>query len=86
MANENIYPKGITFFNKRENAPDFVKGSIVISPTELINWMKENKHLLKNSEKYGQQFVFTATDNGLKVDTWKPNQTSQPKKESDLPF
>lgn len=74
---EKIYPKGINFFNKRDNAPEFVKGSIVITPKQLIDWMTENKQLMKDSEKYGKQFVFQVTDKGLSVDTWKPSEKKE---------
>lgn len=77
MSN-NIYPKGITFFPPRQNAPEWVKGTIIVTPNDLYKWIKENEALLVESEKYGKQITFQATDKGLKVDTYKP----KPKEET----
>jgi hypothetical protein len=72
MSETKIYPKGIAFFAPRENAPTWVKGSILINPNELVKWMEGNKQLLIESEKYGKQYKLQVTDKGLQVDTWKP--------------
>jgi hypothetical protein len=72
MSEKKEYPKGISFFAPRENAPQWVKGSILINPNELVKWMEGNKQLLIESEKYGKQYKLQVTDKGLQVDTWKP--------------
>jgi hypothetical protein len=74
MSETKIYPKGIAFFAPRENAPQWVKGSILINPNELVKWMEGNKELLVESEKYGKQYKLQVTDKGLQVDTWKPEE------------
>jgi hypothetical protein len=74
MSETKIYPKGIAFFAPRENAPTWVKGSIIITPNDLFKWLKENESLLIESEKYGKQIKLQVTDKGLQVDTWKPTK------------
>jgi hypothetical protein len=83
MAEAKIFPKGITFFAPRENAPTWVKGSVIVNANEFFAWMQANKDLLKESEKYGKQFKFIVTDKGMQVDTWKPTQ--QAKQETKTP-
>jgi hypothetical protein len=79
MSETKIYPKGISFFAPRENAPQWVKGSILINPNELVKWMEGNKQLLVENEKYGKQYKLQVTDKGMQVDTWKPtNDYKQP--------
>lgn len=73
-----IYPKGINFFAPRQGAPEWVKGSIIISPNELFKWLKENPDLITEHEKHGKQIRLTATDKGISVDTWKPTPKEQP--------
>jgi hypothetical protein len=82
--NENTKPKpifaeGIRFFRPRENAPEFVKGQIVIERQTLIDFIKRNGNddivrldLLKSKDK-GTLY--------LTLSTWKPTQ----KKEDDVP-
>jgi hypothetical protein len=72
MAEEKIYPKGISYFDKRENAPEWVKGSLVISINQFTEWLNANSNLITEHEKYGNQIKFTLTEKGLQVDTWKP--------------
>ena len=91
MAEQKIYPKGISFFQPRENAPTWVKGSIIITPNELFKWLKENESLLTENEKYGKQLRLQVTDKGVQVDTWKPNSEPKPRNEPNdesqgLPF
>lgn len=66
-----IYPKGITFFPKKENAPTWVVGTIIITPAQLEQWVRENASILTDSEKYGKQLKLQVTDKGLQVDTWQ---------------
>ena len=74
MNNTKIYPKGISFFPPKENAPTWVKGSLIITPRPLIEWLKENESVLVESEKYGKQLRLQVTDKGVQVDTWKPKE------------
>lgn len=43
---DQVLPKGIRLFNKHANAPDFVKGSIVITLNELVQFAKDNPSYL----------------------------------------
>jgi len=91
MSNTKIYPKGISFFPPKENAPSWVKGSLIITPRQLIEWLKENESVLVQNEKYGKQLRLQVTDKGVQVDTWKPNAEAKPKgnepnDENPLPF
>jgi|688.fasta_scaffold339319_3 hypothetical protein len=91
---DKVYPKGISFFKPSKNAPDFIIGSLVISPNELFAWLKENPDAITEHEKYGKQVKFTLTDKGVQLDTWKPTaSTAQPqqgfankKDDSNFPF
>ena len=78
---DTIYPKGLRLFPPREGAPDFVKGTLIVTLNELINFGKENDHLL--TEYNGQKQLkcqLLEGDKGiyLKVDTWKPEPNQQP--------
>lgn len=97
MENKKIYPKGIRTFAPRGEAPEYILGSMIITPNELFEWLKEQK---KHASEYNgnTQFRFTIIEgkedeNGLKspylvLDTFKPNtQQSIPQSGSDdLPF
>jgi len=67
-----IYPKGVAFFKPREGAPEWVKGSLIISVKDFFDWANENADLLIHNEKYGKQLKLTLTEKGVQVDTWKP--------------
>ena len=75
MAQDKVYPKGLMAFAPHANAPQWVKGSIVITPEELVKWMEENPNHLRNSEKYGMQLKLQLTENNgklsLSVDTYQ---------------
>ena len=93
MSEKKIYPKGIMAFPPHEKAPSFVKGSIVITPRQLVDWIKENPALLMQYKEEKQlRLQLTQGQDGklsLSVDTWKPNSQAAPKKEEpkdDLPF
>lgn len=74
MSNQNIYPKGITFFAPRQGAPEWVKGTMIVTPNDFFKWLKENESLLTESQ-YGKQIKFQLTDKGIKVDTWQPSKS-----------
>ena len=93
---DTIYPKGLRTFPPREKAPDFVKGSLIITPRELVDFIKDNPHLLTeyNGNKQLRCNILEG-DKGLyfTVDTYKPDANQQPEPEpeadgnnSDLPF
>lgn len=79
---EKIYPEGMRAFSKRDNAPDFVVGTLVITPNDLIEWLKKNQSLLTEYEGKKQLKLQILNGNKglyLQVDTWK-------KEEEKLPF
>jgi len=93
MAETKIYPKGIMCFEKHKNAPDFVLGSMVITPNQLMAWLRENEGLL--TEYKGEKQLRLQVLNGnkgmyLAVDTYKPKtgvEGFNPKQDDgDLPF
>jgi len=93
MSNkEKIYPKGVMCFDKHEKAPDFVVGTVVITPNDLIDWLKDNKGLLTDyNGKKQLKLQLKKGDKGLyaEVDTWVPSgkQSISPDVNSDpLPF
>ena len=79
---EKVKADGILLFNPNEKAPDFVKGSLVITPNKLIAWLKDNKQylteyngnkqlklqILEGNTKDGDAFLYA------NVDTWKPTE------------
>ena len=90
MAEAKIYPKGIVTFAKNEKAPDFVLGTIIINPKELIDWMNQNQNLL--AEYKGEKQLRLQALNGNKglylvVDTYKKeNNVVVNQADSSLPF
>ena len=72
---EAIYPKGIRIFDRHPKSPAFVKGSVVITVNELIQFCKENPNLLSEYEgkKQLKLQMVEKKDGGLtfKVDTYK---------------
>lgn len=85
---DKIYPKGIRVFSPRQNAPSFVKGSIVITTEELSQFIKENsEHLTDYQGKKQLKLNILENSKGLyvTVDTWKGNN-EQKGQSNDLPF
>jgi len=88
---EKIYPKGIMCFPKNEKAPEFVLGTMVITPNQLMQWLRENECLM--SEYKGEKQLRCQVLSGnkgiyLQVDTYKKAEgsTSGKTTEDDLPF
>jgi hypothetical protein len=72
---QNVYPEGIICFPKLEKQPDFVKGTIVISPNLLFEWLKKNPELL--TEFKGEKQIRLQLKDGknglyVTVDNFKP--------------
>ncbi len=82
-----IYPKGIRVFGPKENAPSFIKGQIIITHSELFDWLKANPDLL-NDYKGTKQLRLTlmerkdGTGLNVSVDTYKPKNDN----DKDLPW
>lgn len=84
-----IYPEGIRVFSPREKSPDFVKGSIVITPNQLVAWLKANPDYLKDYK--GEKQLRLQILDGKKglyvaVDTYEAKEKTFTQPESDLPF
>ena len=74
---DTIYVKGVRIFTPHEKAPDFVKGSVIITPNELFQFLKEQE---ENFTEYNGQKQLRCQllegDKGLylSVDTYKPTK------------
>lgn len=84
---DKVYPKGVMVFSPRANAPEFVKGSIVISLNELVKFCNENPGLL--TEYKGEKQLRLQLKEGNKglyaeVDTYQPGAKKE--EEEKLPF
>lgn len=93
MAEKENLIEGIRFFQPNEKAPDFVKASVVVTPNDLIAWLK-SKEAHKSQYKGKTQFRFQLKESKegnfyMELDTWKPGaKKPQAAKNdySDLPF
>ena len=96
---DQILPKGVRMFNKHQNAPDFVVGSLVITPNDLVAWLKEQPGLMTdyNGAKQIRLQVLKSKEGNLycAVDTYKkdagapvhtPANTVHVEPLDDLPF
>jgi len=84
MKKEKVFPKGMMAFKPNEKAPEFVKASVMVTPNELISWLKENSDYLTDYKGNKQlKLQLLENDKGLYfvVDTYQPT-----KQTTDLPF
>lgn len=82
MTNDTVFTDGLSFFLPRENAPNYIKGSIVIEPKRFVEWMKANgEHLSVGRDRDGQNVQVFRIDLKLgqsgkayaALNTWKPS-------------
>lgn len=96
MSN-TIYTQGLRFFDPRENAPEFVKGSVVVNLKEFFDFVASEEIKQHYSEYKGNKQLKLSMLSGEKgtyftVDTFKPTATAQATQKvaaataSDLPF
>ena len=85
--------EGVRLFELSKNAPDFVIARGVITPNELVAFLKNNPKFLTEYEgaKQVKFQILTPKEGGapyMSLDTFKPNSGEAPKKDddSDLPF
>ena len=83
---DTIIVKGLKTFKPHEKAPDFVKGTLMITPNQLVQFIKENEQYL--TEYKGEKQLkcqILEGDYGLyfTVDTYKPE--SKPKEDFEIP-
>tara|TARA_R100001443_G_scaffold13529_2_gene23541 strand:+ start:7489 stop:7785 length:297 start_codon:yes stop_codon:yes gene_type:complete len=74
---EKIYPKGIMFFKAREGAPDFVKGTMIVTPKQFVEWAKTmSEHFSEYNGDKQLKFDLLDGNNGIyaALNTFKPNQ------------
>lgn len=82
---EKIYPKGIRVFKPNAGAPEWVLGTLLLTPHELLAWIEQNKQYM--SEYQGNPQLRCQLLKGkdvpyITVDTYKkteavPEQTNQ---------
>jgi hypothetical protein len=86
MAEKKVYPKGIRVFEPRAGAPDFVKGSVLVTPDELVKFCNDNPDLMTeyNGQKQLRLDLLDGKD-GLyvAVNTYKKKEGDN---DADLPF
>ena len=79
--NKTIYPEGVAVFSPK-NAPDFVVGDLVITPNDLVAWLKANpEHLSEYKEKKQLRLQIKKGTKGLYVSV-----NNYKKQGEDLPF
>lgn len=93
---DNKLLDGVRLFRKKDNQPDFVLATGVITMNALFKFCKDNPDLLSeyNGEKQIRIQVLKSKDGNpyIAVDTWKPSDggakpTTEPAKDTDpLPF
>ena len=72
MDNNLEFPEGIIFKLPRNEAPDFVKGSLSIKRADLIKWLNSKSDEWINLDlKVGKSGKAYAA-----INTWKPETTS----------
>jgi len=79
MADE-VLPEGLRFFNKKDNQPDFVIGSLVITMNDLFAFCKAHPELVTEYQDKKQlklQILKSSKGNlYAKVDIWKPAEAA----------
>ena len=72
---EKVYPKGLRTFPPHASAPDFVKGTLIVTLNELVAFCKNNEQYLTEYNGAKQlKLNILEGDKGLyfQVDTYKP--------------
>ena len=84
---ETIYPKGFRTFARRDNAPEFVLGTLIIDPNEFFAFVKENPDFISEyTSKEGVKSkqlklnILKSKDGRINftVDTYKKENDSSP--------
>ncbi len=82
---KEVFAEGISLFNPHDNAPDFVVGTLVITPRKLVDWLKaEGKDYLvdyKEEKQIKLQLKISKNDRlYATVDTYKPEAKAEGKR------
>ena len=87
MADE-IMAEGVRLFPKHDKAPDFVLGTLIITPNDLFTWMKANDQYTTEYEGKKQLKLQLKKSKAGKlyasVDTWKPEPKNTPSEGSGI--
>lgn len=98
---EKIYPKGLRCFAPRQGAPDFVLGTLIVTPSELSAWVEANQQYMTEYKGTPQLRLDLLKGNDgpyVAVNTYKPtgeytakaspapSETSGIEPVEDLPF
>lgn len=96
---DKVFINGVRFFPKRDSAPEFVLGTLVLTPKQISEWAAANAQYMSDYNGDSQvRIQITKGQEGklvFAVDTWKPDgqktaayAPAATKKEdtSDLPF
>lgn len=84
---DRIFCKGVMAFKPNEKAPSFVKGSVVITLNDLIEWAKGDGKQYLTEYNGKKQIRLQITENksdgkySIAVDTFVPNSSPKPTNE-----
>jgi hypothetical protein len=82
MADEQIMAKGLRFFDKHPSQPDFVIGSLVITPNDIVTMCKENiAHMTEYNGQKQLKLQLKRSQAGAiyaSVDTYKKGDAPSP--------
>ena len=97
MENKVIFVDGLNGYTPNDNAPDWVKASMVINPSKLVKWLQQNDDYLKEG-KQGLELRLQIKQSAqgklyAAVDTYEPklkqevtSKQTVVEEEGDLPF
>ena len=76
---EMVFAQGITIFKPREGSPDYVKGTVIVSLENLIEWCENNDQYLTTHSTYGSQLKLEIKESQggmlyFQVNTYKPGK------------
>ena len=88
---EKVYVEGFRGFKPNEKAPDFVLGTLIVTPKEFIDFLnnKCSKYFTEYNGKQQIKFqVLRAKDGGLTfvVDTYVKPEQKQEDESDNIPF
>ena len=91
MANEKVYPKGIRVFKPRDGAPEWVLGTVLVTPHELQQWIADNAQYMTDYQGNPQlKLDLLKGKDGpyVAVNTYKPQSSTAAAEPVDpsLPF
>jgi hypothetical protein len=85
MSDQKKYADGFRWFDRKDNQPDFVLGSISVTPAKLLEWVNANPELTSEYQGDKQVWFQVLKSKDGKVYA-KLNTGKQGKKTDDLPF